>query len=113
MRQTTAAAVLDGHWGFGQVVMNQAVEMALERAGNCGVAAITVKNSNHIGRLGSYVERIAEANMIGLLCANSHGAGASVAPWAASPGAWPPIRWRAAGPTVRAAHSCWTLRRAS
>ena len=81
MRQTAAAAVLDGHWGFGQVVMNQAVEMGLERAGNCGVAAITVKNSNHIGRLGSYVERVAEANMIGLLCANSHGGGASVAPW--------------------------------
>jgi len=81
VRQTTAAAVLDGHWGFGQVVMNQAVEMSLERAGNCGVAAITVKNANHIGRLGSYVEHIAEANMIGLLCANSHGAGAGVAPW--------------------------------
>ena len=81
VRQTTAAAVLDGHWGFGQVVMNQAVEMGLERAGNCGVAAITVKNANHIGRLGSYVEHIAEANMIGLLCANSHGAGAGVAPW--------------------------------
>ena len=81
VRQTTAAAVLDGHWGFGQVVMNQAVEMGLERAGNCGVAAITVKNANHIGRLGSYVEHIAEANMIGLLCANSHGGGASVAPW--------------------------------
>ena len=80
VRQTAAAAVLDGHWGFGQVVMNQAVEMGLERAGNCGVAAITVKNANHIGRLGSYVEHIAEANMIGLLCANSHG-GASVAPW--------------------------------
>ena len=61
--------------------MNQAVEMGLERAGNCGVAAITVKNANHIGRLGSYVEHIAEANMIGLLCANSHGAGAGVAPW--------------------------------
>ena len=81
VRQTAAAAVLDGHWGFGQVVMNQAVEMGLERAGNCGVAAITVKNANHIGRLGSYVEHIAEANMIGLLCANSHGAGAGVAPW--------------------------------
>ena len=81
VRQTTAAVVLDGHWGFGQVVMNQAVEMGLERAGNCGVAAITVKNANHIGRLGSYVEHIAEANMIGLLCANSHGAGAGVAPW--------------------------------
>ena len=81
VRQTAAAAVLDGHWGFGQVVMNQAVEMGLERAGHCGVAAITVKNSNHIGRLGSYVERVATANMIGLLCANSHGGGASVAPW--------------------------------
>lgn len=81
VRQTAAAAVLDGHWGFGQVVLNQAVELGLECAGNCGVAAITVKNSNHIGRLSSYVERVAEANMIGLLCANSHGGGASVAPW--------------------------------
>ncbi len=81
VRQTPAAAVLDGHWGFGQVAMNQAVEMGLERAGNSGVAAITVKNANHIGRLGSYVERVAAANMIGLLCANSHGGGASVAPW--------------------------------
>lgn len=86
VRETAVSAVLDGHWGFGQVVVNQALEWGLERAGRYGVAAVTVKNANHIGRLGSYMERIADAGMIGLLCVNSHGGGASVAPWGGQKG---------------------------
>lgn len=81
VRETAVSAVLDGQWGFGQVVMNHAIEWGIERAGRYGVAAVTVKNANHIGRLGSYMQRVAEAGMIGVLCANSHGSGASVAPW--------------------------------
>ena len=86
VRETAVAAVLDGQWGFGQVVAHHAVEWGLERAERYGVAAVTVKNCNHIGRLGSYVERIAERGMIGLLCVNSHGGGASVAPWGGKEG---------------------------
>ena len=85
-RETAVSAVLDGQWGFGQVVMNHAVEWALERAGRYGVAAVTVKNANHIGRLGSYMQRVAEADMIGLLCTNSHGGGSIVAPWGGKAG---------------------------
>ena len=81
VRESAVSAVLDGQWGFGQVVMNHAVEWGIERAGRYGVAAVTVKNANHIGRLGSYMRRIAEAGMIGLLCTNSHGGGSIVAPW--------------------------------
>ena len=80
-RETAVSAVLDGQWGFGQVVANRAIDWGLERAGRYGVAAATIKNCNHIGRLGSYMERVAERGMIGLLSVNSHGGGASVAPW--------------------------------
>ena len=79
--ETDASAVLDGHWGFGQVVMSQAASMAVEKAARCGVAALTVRNANHIGRLGSYVEHIANRGMVGLLFANMHGSAACVVPW--------------------------------
>ena len=108
-----AAAVLDGHWGFGQVVMNQAVEMALERAGNCGVAAITVKNSNHIGRLGSYVEqhRRSEHDRPALRqLARCRGQRGSLGRHRRTLGHQP--AGGPAGPTEKAAHSYWTSRRA-
>ncbi len=79
--ETEASAVLDGCWGFGQVVMSQAASMAVEKANRCGVAALTVRNANHIGRLGSYVEDIAQEGMVALLFANMHGGGACVVPW--------------------------------
>lgn len=79
--ETDASAVLDGQWGFGQVVMSQATSMAVDKATRCGVAALTVRNANHIGRLGSYVEDIARRGLVGLLFANMHGGGACVVPW--------------------------------
>jgi len=81
LEETAASAVLDGRWGFGQVVMNQAVEMGLERAGRAGIAALTVRHANHVGRLGSYVEQIARQDMVGLLFVNMHGGGVIVVPW--------------------------------
>ncbi len=79
--ETDASAVLDANWGFGQVAMSQAAAMAVEKASRCGVAALTVRNANHIGRLGSYVEDIARQGMVALLFANMHGGGACVVPW--------------------------------
>ena len=85
-RETAVSAVIDGQWGFGQVVANRAIDWGLERTERYGVAAATIKNCNHIGRLGSYMERVAERGMIGLLSVNSHGGGASVAPWGGKEG---------------------------
>lgn len=79
--ETDASAVLNGNWGFGQVVMSRAAALGVEKAARCGLAALTVRNANHIGRLGSYVEQIARENMIGLLFANMHGGGVCVVPW--------------------------------
>jgi hydroxycarboxylate dehydrogenase B len=81
LEERAASAVVDGHWGFGQVIAGRAVEVARAKAAQSGVAALTVRNANHIGRLGSYVEALARDGMIGLLFANMHGRGGGVVPW--------------------------------
>jgi len=79
--ETDASVIVDAHWGFGQYAMQKAVEIGLTKAQACGVSAVTMRNANHIGRLGSYVQYIAEKKMIGLLFANMHGSGVCVVPW--------------------------------
>ena len=79
--ETAASAVIDGHWGFGQVIARQAAAIGVQKAHSSGLAAVTVRGANHIGRLGSYVEDVAKHGMIGLMFCNSHGAGVCVAPW--------------------------------
>lgn len=79
--ETAASAVIDGHWGFGQMIAVQAARIAAEKARSSGLAAVTVRQANHIGRLGSYVEDIAREGMIGLMFCNNHGSGVIVAPW--------------------------------
>ena len=82
LRETPLTAIVDGNWGFGQITMNRAVEIGLEKASKNGLAAITVRNANHIGRLGSYVDHIARQRMVGLLFVNAIGTPAyRMAPW--------------------------------
>jgi hydroxycarboxylate dehydrogenase B len=75
IRESDASAVVDGGWGFGQTVCRQAMELAMEKARTRSVAAVSLYNSSHIGRLGEYVEMAAEANMIGITMCNNHGMG--------------------------------------
>ena len=80
--ESPMTATVDGHWGFGQVTMTRAVETGLLKARQHGLAAVTVRNANHIGRLGSYVDDIARQGMIGFLFVNSVGIPAfRMAPW--------------------------------
>src|SRR5438445_10515326 len=48
VRQTPAVALVDGHWGFGAVVAVRATRLAIEMAQVSGVAAVSVRGSNHI-----------------------------------------------------------------
>ena len=81
VRETASTAVLDAHWGFGQVVGLRAAEMAVEKARANDLAAVAVRRSKHVGGLGSYVEMIADAGMIGLMFVNGHGGGTYMPPW--------------------------------
>ena len=81
VNQTTSSALIDGHWGFGQVIATQAMEIAIEKAKAHVISAVNVYNCNHIGRLSDYVLMAAQAGMIGILFVNGHGADQGVAPW--------------------------------
>lgn len=75
---------LDGRHGFGQLVAERATDLALDRAAAHAVSAVAVRNAGHIGRLGAYTQRIADAGMVGLLLVNNQGGDQQVAPAGAS-----------------------------
>ncbi|MGH2614891.1 MAG: Ldh family oxidoreductase [Thermomicrobiales bacterium] len=76
-----ATLVLDAHNGWGQVAAMRAMDLCIERAQQTGICLAVVRNTNHIGRLGYYVEAAAEQGMIGLIAGSGNPASAWVAPW--------------------------------
>jgi hydroxycarboxylate dehydrogenase B len=66
-----AAAAVDGNWGWGQLACLLAVDTADRLAREYGVAAVTIRHCNHIGRIGEYVEALASAGLVGLAWCNA------------------------------------------
>jgi LDH2 family malate/lactate/ureidoglycolate dehydrogenase len=91
-----ATGVVDGGWGFGQPAAQLATGRAIEAARAHGVAAVTIRNCNHVGRLGEYVAGLAEAGLMGMAFCNS---GAVVAPFGGTGRALGtnPFAWAAPG----------------
>ncbi len=75
------AATVDGRQAFGQVVAGFATRVAVQRAQTGGIAVVTARNSNHVGRLADYAESLRGAGVIGLVMANDSGSGQHVVPW--------------------------------
>lgn len=79
--ETDTTARIKGNWGFGYVVTEKAMNMAIEKARTHGVSAITVSLQSHIGRLGDYSTMAANEGMIGLITADSGKGPKAVAPF--------------------------------
>jgi len=79
--ETPATAVLDAHWGFGQVAATRAAELAIAKAQECALAAVAVRRSTHVGRLADYVELVAARGMVGMMFVNGHGGAHNTVPW--------------------------------
>lgn len=79
--ETEAFAVVDGDWGWGQVVGRQAMEVAIEKASQVGVGTVSVRNCCHLGRVGEYPALVADRGMVAVMFVNTHGGGKLVAPW--------------------------------
>lgn len=86
VHQTPTTAVVDAHWGFGQVAATRAMEIAIAKAEACALGAVAVRRSYHVGRLSDYVEQAAARGLIGLMFLNSHGAAHRTAPWGGAQG---------------------------
>lgn len=79
LRDTPSSALVDGDNGLGQVVMSFAVELALAKAVDTGIAWIGVRNGNHSGAGGVYASMAPERDMVGVYMAV--GNANHMAPW--------------------------------
>lgn len=76
--------LVDGGQGFGHIVAEQAMEMAIERAKSSHFAVLSLRNSFHLGRLGDWGAMAAEAGFICILYANVLSSRPIVAPFGGS-----------------------------
>jgi uncharacterized oxidoreductase len=72
--------LLDGGRGFGHVIAEQAMEMAIERAKASHFSVLSLRNSFHLGRLGDWGEMAARSGFICIIYANVQSERPLVAP---------------------------------
>jgi uncharacterized oxidoreductase len=82
--ENDALAVVDGQFGFGQVMGEQATKLGIDKAGRQGVAVVALRNSGHLGRIGDWAEMAAHAGKVSLHFVNTSGGGILVAPFGGS-----------------------------
>jgi hydroxycarboxylate dehydrogenase B len=75
VRENPVAALIDAHRGFGQYSTAFALDWAMRRARQSGIAAAAVRHSTHIGRLGEYTERAGAEGLIAMLTVGAGGPG--------------------------------------
>lgn len=80
LNETPSVIAADGGWGLGQVQAHHLLERLIPKAQTLGVAAGTLRNCGHIGRLGEYAEVCAAKQLAFMATVNTHGAGRRVAP---------------------------------
>jgi uncharacterized oxidoreductase len=80
-KETQGTTHFNGNWGFGYVVSEHAMEVTIEKAKNCGVAAATVYQQSHVGRLTDYPLMAIKEGMICMMTADSGRTKKAVAPF--------------------------------
>jgi uncharacterized oxidoreductase len=78
--ETPALVACDARWGLGQVQAYRLLDRIMPKARALGIAAGTMRDCGHCGRLGEYAERAAEEGMILQATVNNGGSGQRVAP---------------------------------
>lgn len=66
---STVRALVDGDGGFGQVVVTEAVRIAMDKAADHGLAWVGTHRSNHAGAGGVYARMVLEQDLIGIYMA--------------------------------------------
>jgi len=80
VRETPCHALVDGQFGYGQVIGREALELAIAKARQSGVCTIAIRNAGHLGRIGAWAEQVAGAGLASVHFVNTSGFGILVAP---------------------------------
>ncbi len=78
--ENESIAVVDGQFGFGQTIGEQAMRLGIEKSSKHGIAVIALRNAGHLGRIGDWPLQAARAGKLSLHFVNTTGAGILVAP---------------------------------
>jgi LDH2 family malate/lactate/ureidoglycolate dehydrogenase len=73
-----AIAVIEGGNGLGAIAGKLAVDLSIKRASHYGISLVLIRNTNNLGALAYYTEKIARKGMIALMGCN---AAPAMAPW--------------------------------
>jgi uncharacterized oxidoreductase len=80
VRSDGSILVYDGERGYGQVIGRLATDLAIATAKKSGLALLALRNSYHIGRVGTYGEQCARAGLVSIHFVNAIGHQPRVAP---------------------------------
>ena len=81
LQETPSTLAVCGDWGFGPVISEWTMERCIEKARANRVAAATVREQSHVGRLADYPLMAARAGFIGMMMADSGQSQKHVAPF--------------------------------
>jgi uncharacterized oxidoreductase len=81
VRESPCHAVVDGQFGYGQVIGHEAMDIAIDKARASGVCALAIRDSGHLGRIGAWAEHAARAGFASIHFVNTSGFGILVAPF--------------------------------
>jgi uncharacterized oxidoreductase len=81
VHETDALAIIDAEFGFGQTAGEFATEAGIRKAKQSGIAAIALRNSGHLGRIGDWPLLAARAGVVSLHFVSTSGFGMLVAPF--------------------------------
>jgi hydroxycarboxylate dehydrogenase B len=62
--ETDTIAICDGHNGFGQIIGQQMVRLGIDKAKQQGISVVALRNSGHMGRLGTWAEMTTAENVV-------------------------------------------------
>ena len=71
VRESETTALIDGHHGMGHVIAHRAMQMAIEKARQYGLGAVTVRNGTHFGIAGYYPLMAVKEGMMGFTVTNA------------------------------------------
>lgn len=90
VRESATTTLLDGNWGYGQEAAMAAVAAGIDKCRTAGVSVTGAYHINHVGRLGDFTERCAEAGLVAFLFVGGTppGARGNVAPFGGRGPVW-------------------------
>src|SRR6266567_7676111 len=71
IKETPVSALVDGGGGLGHVPARFAMQVAIDKAKEAGIAIAAVRNSAHFGATGYYTLMAAKAGLIGMACTSA------------------------------------------